>query len=36
VIAGPVYKLEITGALYASLNSRTGAPYFNPSRDAHP
>jgi biofilm PGA synthesis protein PgaA len=36
VIAGPVYKLEITGALYASRNSRTGAPYFNPSRDFSP
>ena len=36
VIVGPVYKLEITGALYASSNTRTGAPYFNPSRDLSP
>jgi biofilm PGA synthesis protein PgaA len=36
VIAGPVYKLEITGALYASHNSLAGAPYFNPSNDISP
>jgi biofilm PGA synthesis protein PgaA len=36
VIAGPVYKLEITGALYASQNSAVGAPYFNPSHDFSP
>jgi biofilm PGA synthesis protein PgaA len=36
VIAGPVYKLEITGALYASRNSLAAAPYFNPSRDFSP
>jgi biofilm PGA synthesis protein PgaA len=36
VIAGPVYKLEITGALYASRNSRAGTPYFNPARDFSP
>ena len=36
VIAGPVYKLEITGALYGSHNTRIGAPYFNPSRDFSP
>ena len=36
VIAGPVYKLEITAALYASSNSLAAAPYFNPSRDFSP
>jgi len=36
VIAGPVYKLEITGSLDASRNSSTGAPYFNPSHDFSP
>jgi biofilm PGA synthesis protein PgaA len=36
VIAGPVYSLEITGALYGSSNSLPGAPYFNPSRDFSP
>ena len=36
VIAGPVYKLEITGALYASRNSLAGVPYFNPSSDFSP
>lgn len=36
VIAGPVYKLEITGSLYASRNSLAGAPYFNPGRDFSP
>jgi biofilm PGA synthesis protein PgaA len=36
VIAGPIYKLEITGALYASHNSLAGAPYFNPSNDFSP
>jgi biofilm PGA synthesis protein PgaA len=36
VIARPVYKLEITGALYASHNSLAGAPYFNPANDFSP
>ena len=36
VIAGPVYKLEITGGLYASRNSLAGTPYFNPSQDFSP
>jgi biofilm PGA synthesis protein PgaA len=36
VIAGPVYKLEVTGALYTSRNSLAGTPYFNPSRDFSP
>ena len=36
VVAGPIYKLEITGALYASHNSLAGAPYFNPSNDISP
>jgi biofilm PGA synthesis protein PgaA len=36
VIAGPVYKLEITGSLYASRNSLADASYFNPSRDFSP
>jgi biofilm PGA synthesis protein PgaA len=36
VIVGPVYKLEVTGALYASRNSLAGAPYFNPVRDFSP
>jgi biofilm PGA synthesis protein PgaA len=36
VIAGPVYKLEVTASLYTSRNSRAGAPYFNPSRDLSP
>jgi biofilm PGA synthesis protein PgaA len=36
VIAGPVYKLEVTAGLYASRNSLAGAPYFNPSRDFSP
>lgn len=36
VIKGPVYKLEVTGALYTSRNTRAGAPYFNPSRDFSP
>ena len=36
VIAGPVYKLEVTGALYASRNSLAGALYFNPARDFSP
>ena len=36
VIAGPVYKLEITAGLYASKNSLTGAPYFNPISDVSP
>ena len=33
VYAGPVYKLEITPAVYASHNSSAAAAYFNPSRD---
>jgi biofilm PGA synthesis protein PgaA len=33
VIAGPVYKLEVTGSLAASRNSNTTAVYFNPTRD---
>jgi biofilm PGA synthesis protein PgaA len=36
VISGPVYQLEITGALYTSRNSLVGAPYFNPSHDFSP
>ena len=36
VIAGPVYQLEVSGALYASTNTRVGAPYFNPLRDFSP
>jgi biofilm PGA synthesis protein PgaA len=36
VIAGPVYKLEITAALYASRNSQAVAPYFNPASDFSP
>jgi biofilm PGA synthesis protein PgaA len=36
VITGPVYKLEVTAALYASRNSLAGTPYFNPSRDFSP
>ncbi len=36
VVAGPVYQLEVTGALYASSNSVTGTPYFNPSHDFSP
>lgn len=37
VIAGPVYTLEVTGALYASNNSQGGTtPYFNPSSDFSP
>mgnify|MGYP000066256882 CR=1 FL=1 len=36
VIAGPVYKLEVTPGLYASRNSQAGVPYFNPSRDFSP
>ena len=36
VVAGPVYKLEITAALYASSNSLAATPYFNPSRDFSP
>jgi hypothetical protein len=36
VIAGPVYKLEITGGLYTSNNSQDNRPYFNPSRDFSP
>lgn len=37
VIAGPVYTLEITGALYASNNSLGGTtPYFNPLSDFSP
>ncbi len=36
VIAGPVYKLEVTGGLYASHNSLANTPYFNPSNDFSP
>jgi biofilm PGA synthesis protein PgaA len=36
VVAGPVYKLEVTGAVYASQNSLANAPYFNPSQDFAP
>jgi biofilm PGA synthesis protein PgaA len=36
VIVGPVYKLEITGGLYASHNSLANTPYFNPSNDFSP
>ena len=33
VVAGPVYKLEVTGTVAASRSSNTAAAYFNPSRD---
>jgi len=33
VIAGPIYKMEITGMAAASRNSNTNAAYFNPRRD---
>ncbi len=36
VITGPVYKLDVTAALYTSRNTLAGAPYFNPSRDFSP
>ena len=36
VIAGPVYKLEVTGAVYASRTTSSGTAYFNPSRDVSP
>ncbi len=36
LIAGPVYRLELTGALYASRNSQIGGAYFNPTRDFSP
>lgn len=36
MIAGPIYKLEITAGLYASRNSLSAVPYFNPSRDFSP
>jgi biofilm PGA synthesis protein PgaA len=36
VVKGPVYKLEITGALYASRNSLADTAYFNPSKDFSP
>lgn len=36
VVAGPVYKLEITGALYASQNSQSNTAYFNPAHDFSP
>jgi len=36
LVSGPVYKLEVTAALYASRNSLANAPYFNPSRDFSP
>jgi biofilm PGA synthesis protein PgaA len=31
-----VYRLTLTGALYASRNSAAATPYFNPSRDFSP
>lgn len=36
VVTGPVYKMELTGTVYASTNSLAGAPYFDPSRDFSP
>jgi biofilm PGA synthesis protein PgaA len=39
VVAGPVYKMELTGAVYASRNSRgslADSAYFNPSSDFSP
>ncbi|MDP2247010.1 MAG: hypothetical protein Q8J65_02680, partial [Nitrosomonadales bacterium] len=36
VIAGPVYKLEITAGVYTSNNSLDNRPYFNHSRDFAP
>ncbi len=36
VVSGPVYKLAITGGLYASRNSQSVAAYFNPARDFSP
>jgi biofilm PGA synthesis protein PgaA len=33
VVAGPIYKLEVTGTVAASRNSNGNAAYFNPSRD---
>jgi biofilm PGA synthesis protein PgaA len=36
LITGPVYKLEATASVYASKNSFTGTPYFNPRRDFSP
>ena len=36
VIAGPVYKLEVTAGLYASRNTLANAAYFNPVRDFSP
>lgn len=36
VVAGPVYKLEITAGIYTSNNSLADRPYFNPSRDFSP
>ena len=32
-VTGPVYKLDVTAALYGSSNSRDNAPYFNPRND---
>jgi len=36
LIAGPIYQLDVTGAVYTSRNSLIGAPYFNPSQDFSP
>jgi len=36
VVAGPVYKLEVTAGLFASKNSLVGTPYFNPVSDFSP
>ncbi len=36
LVAGPVYSLEVTGAIYASRNSLADTPYFNPSSDFSP
>ena len=36
VVTGPVYKLDITGGLYASRNSQATTSYFNPTRDFSP
>ena len=36
VIVGPVYKLEVTPGIFASRNTLTDRPYFNPSHDFSP
>ena len=36
LVTGPVFKLDMTAALYASANTLDNAPYFNPSRDLTP